>query len=203
MCRGNLLEGAAAAAAGSGLTAFFDTDLLGLGAFDLTTCREALIAKNTQGFHFRTLTAAFAVLEYFEIAWTGHTIFVDRLFAFWHGPPEHQEFADVLNGSRIEFIGQSLKHGFPRCAVIRKYANLDQSMSVQGSVSFLFDGGGEPVTTHHHDRVEVMGFGAVFFTLGRGQLNLGHAGIIGHEGKNESQNQRQQSQSGVDKRSRQ
>jgi hypothetical protein len=43
----------------------------------------------------------------------------------------------------------------------------------------------------------------VFFTLGRGQLNLGHAGIIGHEGKNESQNQRQQSQSGVDKRSRQ
>jgi hypothetical protein len=28
----------------------------------------------------------------------------------------------------------------------------------------------------------------MFFALGRGQLNLGHVGIIGHEGKNENQN---------------
>lgn len=167
---------------------FLDADLLWLGTFDRATGRQALIAKDAQRFYFWTLATAFAVLEYFEVAWTRHAVFIDRFFLVRHGAPKHQEFADVLNGRGIELVGQGLKHGFARGAVVGKDANLDQSMGVQGSVGFLFDGGGEPVTTDHHDGVEVMGFGALFFALGWGQLNLGHAGIIGHEGKNESQN---------------
>lgn len=188
VCCGDIWQVNATAPDGLSLALFLDADLLWLGAFDRATGGEALIAKNAQGFHFRTLATAFAVLEYFEVAWTGHAVFIDRFFLVRHGSPEHQEFADVLNGRGIELVGQGVKHGVPRSAVVGKDANLDQSMGVQGSVGFLFDGGGESVATDHYDGVEVMGFGAVFFALGRGQLNLGHAGIIGHEGKNESQN---------------
>ncbi len=165
-----------------------DADLFWLGPFDRAAGGETLIAKNAQSLHFWALTAALAVFEYFEITWTRHAVFIDRFFLVGHGAPEHQEFADMLNGRGIKLVGQGVKHDFPRGAVVGKYANLDQSMGVQGSVGFLFDGGSKPVTADHHDGVEVMGFGALFFALGRGQLNLGHAGIIGHEGKNESQN---------------
>lgn len=185
---GDIWQVDAAAPDGLSLTLFLDADLLWLGALNRATCGKALVAKNAQSFDFRPLAAAFAVLEYFKVAWTRHAVFIDSFFLVGHGPPEHQEFADVLDGRGVEFVGQGLKHGFPRCAVVGEDANFDQSMGVQGSVSFLFDGSGEPVTTHHNDGVEVMGFGTMFFALGRGQLNLGHAGIIGHEGKNESQN---------------
>ncbi len=94
----------------------------------------------------------------------------------------------MLNGGGVEFVGQGLEHGFPRGAVVRKDTNLDQTVRVQGGIGLLFDGGGEPVTTHHHHRVQVMRFGAMFFALGWGQLNLGHAVIIGYEGQNEIQN---------------
>ena len=162
--------------------------MLGFGAFDLATCREALIAKNAKGFHLRALAGLFAVLEHFEIAWTGHAIFIDNLFLFRHGPPEHKKFADVLNGRGIKFIGQDLKHGFTRCAVVDKDTNLDQSMGIQSGIGFFLDRGSESITTHHDHRVKMVRFGAVFFALGGGQLNLRHAGIIGDEGKNESPN---------------
>lgn len=71
-------------------------------------------------------------------------------------------------------------------------------MGVQGSVSFFFDGVSQPVAADHHHRIEVMRLGAVFFALGRGKLDLGHVGIIGHEGENERKSQKQQGQSGVD-----
>ena len=172
----------------SGLTLFLDADLLGLGPFDRTTSGKALIAKNTQGLDFRALATTFAVLEYFEVARTGHAVLVNRLFPLRHGAPEHQQFANMLNWRGVEFVSQRLKHGFAGSAVIRKNADFDQSMGVQGGVCFLFDGGSESITADHDDGVKVMGFGALFFALGRGQLNLGHAGIIGHEGKNENTN---------------
>jgi len=93
----------------------------------------------------------------------------------------------VLNRGGVELVSQGLEHGFPRCAVVRKDTDLDQPVGGQGSVGFFFDSSGEPITANHDHRVKVVRFGAVFFALGRGQLNLGHAGIIGHEGKNESQ----------------
>ena len=183
----------------SGLTALLDADLLGLGALDLAARREALIAKNAQGFDFRSLACLFAVLEDFEIAWTRHAVFIDSLFPLGHGAPQDQQLAYVLNGCGAQFVGQGLKHGFACCAVVREDPYLDQAVGVQGRISFFLDGGGKPVTAHHHDGVKVMRFGAVYFALGGGQLNLRHAGIIGYEGKNESPNQKQQGQPGVDK----
>lgn len=185
---GDILEIDAAASGKSGLTAFFDTDLLGLGALHLTTGRQALIAKNAQRFDFWTLAGHFAVFQHFDIAWARHAVFIHGLFPLWHGSPKYEKFTDMLNGSGIEFVSQSLKHGFTGCPVVRKDADLDQSMGVQSSVGFFFNSGSESITTNHDHGVKVMRFGTMFFALGRGQLNLRHAGIIGHEGKNESQN---------------
>ena len=72
----------------SGLTAFFDADLLGFDALYLTACSEALIAKHAQGFDFRALAGLFAVFQYLDITWARHAILVNRLFAFRHGAPK-------------------------------------------------------------------------------------------------------------------
>lgn len=182
----DMLEVNVAAPDGLGLTAFFDADLFRFGAFNLTACRQALVAKHAQCFDFGALAATLAVFENFKITRAGHTVFINRFFTFWHGAPEHQEFANVLNRRGVKFVRERLKYGFSRDAVVRKDANFDQPVGIQGGVSFFFDRGGEPVAAYHHDRIKMVSFGAVYFALSRGQLNLGHPGIIGHEGKNES-----------------
>ena len=163
-------------------------DRLGFGAFDLSPWGEALIAQHAQGFDFGSLAAAFAVFEDFEVAWTGHAIFINCFFPFRDGSPEHQQLADMLNRCGVQFVGQGLKHGFAGSTVIREDTNLDESVRVQGGVGFLFNRSGEPVTTYHDHGVQVMRFGAVFFALGGGQLNLRHVTIIGEEGQNEIPN---------------
>ena len=92
----------------------------------------------------------------------------------------------MLNGRCIKFVGQGLKHGFTGCAVIRENTNFYQSVRIQSGVGFFFYGVSEPIASDHDHGVKVVGFGAVFFALGGGQLNLRHTDIIGHEGKNES-----------------
>jgi len=52
-------------------------------------------------------------------------------------------------------------------------------VGVQGQVNLFFDVIGQAITTDHDDGIKVVGFGAVFLALGRGQLDLGHVGIIG------------------------
>ena len=183
---GDMLEVNVAAPDGLGLTAFFDADLFRFGAFDLTACCQALVAKHPQCFDFGALAAALAVFKDFKVTGAGHTVFVNRFFPFWRGAPEHQEFANMLNRRGVKFVRERLKHGFSRDAVVRKDTNFDQSVGVQGGVSFFFNRGSETVTAHHHDRIKMVSFGTVYFALSRGQLNLGHPGIIGHEGKNES-----------------
>lgn len=163
----------------SGLAAFFDADLFGFGALDLAAGGEALVAQHAQRFDFRALACLLAVLEHFDIAWSGHAIFVDRLFLLGHGAPQDEEFSDVLNRCRAEFIGEGLEHGFARGAVVRKYANFDQTMGVQSRVGFFFDGGSEAITANHHYGIKVMCLRTLFFALSGCQLNLGHAGIIG------------------------
>ena len=51
-------------------------------------------------------------------------------------------------------------------------------MGVQRGVDLFLDRGGEAVGADHHDRVEVMGIGAVFLALGGSQLNRSHPRII-------------------------
>ena len=168
------------------LALFLDADLLGLGALDRAASGQALVAQHAQGFNFRTLASHFAVFQHLDVAGAGLAVLVNRFLALWHGAPKHQQFANVLNWRGVEFVGQGLKHGLTGSAVVRENANFDKSVRVQRGIGFFFNGGGQAITTDHHDGVEVMGFGAVFFTLGGGQLNLRHTAIIGHEGKNES-----------------
>jgi hypothetical protein len=103
----------------------------------------------------------------------------------------------VLNWGRIEVVGQGLKHGLARHAVIRKNTNLDEAVGVQGGIGFFFDGVGQTAATDHDHGVEVMGFGAVHFALRGGKLDMGHGRIIGEGSIYEISSQKQQGESGV------
>ena len=63
-------------------------------------------------------------------------------------------------------------------AVVREHPHLDEAVRVQRQVDFLFHRGGQAVATDHHDRVEVMSFGAVVLALGRCQIDSSHTRII-------------------------
>ncbi len=71
---------------------------------------QALVAQNAQGFDFRALTVAAAVLQDFDIAWAGHAVFADFLFLWDRRAKEHQQLANVLDRSGIELVRQGLEH---------------------------------------------------------------------------------------------
>jgi hypothetical protein len=85
----------------------------------------------------------------------------------------------VLNGRGVELVGQGGRAWPHGGAIVRKDADLDQAMRLEGCVGFFFDRIGQAVTADHDDRVQVMGIGAQWFALGRGKLYLGHRRIIG------------------------
>ena len=58
------------------VSTFFDGLLLGFGPLDLTSSCQALVTQDAHGLDLRALTAARAVFQDFEIAWTGFTVFV-------------------------------------------------------------------------------------------------------------------------------
>ena len=85
----------------------------------------------------------------------------------------------MLNRRCVQFFGQCDKHGFSCGAIVRKHPHLDQAKGVQSGIGLFFNGIGQAVTTNHDDRVKVMGIGTMDFALGRGELDLRHACIIG------------------------
>ena len=104
----------------SGLAKLFEADLgFWFGALNVAARGQTLVPKHPQGFYFRPLPGTLAVLQNFEIPGAGHATFVSggALF-FGLGAPQNQQFADVLDGCRIEFFGQRLKHRFAGSAVI-------------------------------------------------------------------------------------
>jgi hypothetical protein len=151
------------------LIAFFDADGFAFGAFDLAARGEALVAKYTQRFDFWALTATFAEFEHFDIAWARQAIIILGFFPLGQGAPKHQQFADVLNWSSIQFVSQGEKHGFAGGAIIGKDAHLDQAVGIQGGVGFFFDGGGQAIAANHHHGVEVVRVSSMGFALGWGQ----------------------------------
>ncbi len=164
--------------AASGLAAFFDAGLwLRLGAFDVATGREALVAQHTQGFDFGAGAGA-AEFQDLEVTGAGHAVFIHRFFLGRLGPPEHQQFADVLDGCSIEFFRQGVEHLVAGCAVVRKHADFDQSVGIQGGVDFFFYVGSQAIATDQNHGVQVVGFSTVFFALSGCQLDLRHVGII-------------------------
>ena len=143
--------------AASRLAAFFDADLARLGAFDLAAGSKPLVAKYTQCLDLGALAAAFAVLEYLDVARTRHTVFGRYVLLGWQGPPKDQQLADVLDRRGIEFVCQCVKNGFAGGPVVRQNSYLDQAMGIQTCFDFLFDGGGQSVGANHDDRVEMVG----------------------------------------------
>lgn len=148
------------------LVAFFDADRFAFGALDLAARGQALVAKHTQCFDFWALTAAFAEFQHFDITRAWQAVFAHRFFSLRQRAPENEQFSYVLNGRRIQLVGQDLKHGFACRAVIRKYADFDESMGVQGCIGFFFDSSGQAVSADHDHGVKVVGIGAVNFALG-------------------------------------
>ncbi|MEY4882982.1 MAG: hypothetical protein RIS34_836 [Pseudomonadota bacterium] len=138
------------------MTAFFDAGLLGFGAFDRTPGCESLVAKHPKRFDFRALTTTLAVFKNFEITRAGFAVFVFGFDLGRHGTPEHQKFANVLNGRGVKFIGQRLEHGFAGGAVVSKDANFDQSMRLERQIDLFFDRLGEAIAADHHDGVEMV-----------------------------------------------
>jgi hypothetical protein len=84
----------------------------------------------------------------------------------------------VLDRGGVELVGQRLQHGVAGEAVVGENADLDQAVGLERRVGLFFYGRGEPVSTDHDDRIQVVSFGAVHLALGRGKLNGGHPRII-------------------------
>ena len=160
--------------------------LLGLlGALYCAAGGEALVAQHAQGFNFRALAAAAAVFEHLDLAGPGHAVFVipPRLFFLDFGPPQHQQFANVLDGRSAQLVAQGLVHGFARRAVVTQHADFDEAVRAQRCVGLFFNRIGQAVAANHHNGREVVGRSAVVFALGNCELNLGHRAIIGDEGR--------------------
>ncbi len=92
-------------------------DLFGFGAFDLAARCEALVAQNAQRLDFRAL-AGLAELEHLHIARTGLAVLVHGTNLLGLRAPQHQQFANVLDGRGTQFFRQTLKQGFARSAVV-------------------------------------------------------------------------------------
>jgi hypothetical protein len=55
--------------------------------------------------------------------------------------PQHQQFADVLDGRGIQLIGQGLQHGLASLAVVAEDAHLDQPVGFERGIDFLLTAG--------------------------------------------------------------
>src|SRR6185369_7689414 len=97
MCCSGCVRARSCGRPSSGLPPLLDRLLFGFfGAPDLPTRRQALVAEDPQGLDLGTLPSALAVLENLEVARARHPLLVLGSFLGRLGPPEHQQFADVL-----------------------------------------------------------------------------------------------------------
>jgi len=160
------------------LRGLFDRFLFRLGALDLPSGTQALVAQNGQGSHLGALTPARGVFEDFEVARTGFSLRVDLTRGVFFGffAPEHKQFANVLNGRGVQLIGQALQHGFSGNTVIPVNPHFDQTVCIQGEVDFFDDGFAQALGSNHDDGVEVVGEGAMFFANGGGEDDCRHRG---------------------------
>lgn len=157
---------------------FLEAFLLYFGAFDAAAWGQALVAEYAHRFDLWALTAPAAELEHLDIAGRCATLFVRSLGFFRHGPPQHQQFADVLDGGRVEAVGQCLQHGFAGHAVVREDPDFDEAVRIEGVVGFACDGFGESIVTDEDHGSKVMRLGAVFLALYGSEFDLRHGTII-------------------------
>ena len=122
---------------------------------------------------FRALARA-AKLQHFHVTRTGFTVFVQSLGFFWLRAPQHQQFANVLDGRGIQRVAQLLVNGFACAAVVVEHAHFDQPVGVQGGIDFFLYGCSQAVAADHDHGVKVVGIGTVFPAFGWGQFNMRH-----------------------------
>jgi len=149
-----------------------------LGAAHVAAWRQALVAQNAQGFDFRTLAVAAAVLQDFDVARAGHTVFADFLFLWNRRAKQHQQLANVLNRRGIELVRQGLEHVLAAGPVVRQNTDFDQAVGIERTIDFFLDAFCQTVGANHDNRVEVVRISAVIFALGRGEDYFGHGAII-------------------------
>ena len=134
-------------------SSFLNRGLFGLSPFDLTARCQTLVSQNAQSLDFWPLAAAFAVFQDFDIARTGHAVLIGRIGFLSHGSPKHKKLAYVLNGRRVELIGQGGEHFFAFEAIVPQDTNFDQAMGIERHIGFFENGGRESVVADHDHRV--------------------------------------------------
>lgn len=160
------------------MRALLHAALFRLGAFDTAARGESLVAEYAQGLDLGPLAVARTVFQYLDVARAWHPVRVFLFFLFGQRPPQHQQFANVLDRRGIKIVGQSLENLFTDGPVVRLYPHFDESVRVERCVDFLFDGSSQAGGANHHHRVEVVCFGAVILVLGGSKLYLSHTSII-------------------------
>ena len=157
---------------------FFHRGLLGLGAFDLATRRQALVTQHPHGFDLGSLAPAAAVLEHLEIARAGFAVLILGFLFGGLRAPQHQQFADMLNGRGVELVSQRLEQGVTGCAIVTQNTDLDQTVSIQGRIGLAHHGSRQAVLADHDDGFEVVRERAVLLALSGRELNGRHGVII-------------------------
>jgi 23S rRNA (uridine2552-2'-O)-methyltransferase len=155
-----------------------DRSLLGFGALDLTPCGEPLVAQHPHGFDLGALTTTAAVLQHLEVARAGFAFLVQDFFLDGFRAPQHQQFADVLDGGSVETVRQGLEQGVSDGAVVAQHTHLDESVGIESGVDFSLHGVGQAVLADHDDGFEMVRQRAVFLALSGRELNGRHGGII-------------------------
>jgi len=140
--------------------------------------RQTFVAQDPNGLDLGALPTAAAVLQDLEVTRPGLTVFVQRFFPGGLGAPQHQQFADVLDGRGVQLVGQGLEQAVAGTSVIAQHTDLDQAMGVEGGVDFALHGVGQALLPDHDDGFEVVRQRAVLLALGGRELNGRHGGII-------------------------
>jgi len=99
-------------------------------------------------------------------------------------PPQHQQFADMLDGCRVQRCANALQHGIALVALVAEHPYLDQLVRQQVDVELVQDRGGQPVLTDAHDRMQMMRLGAKRPAPGGSQRF--HRGILSDRGRRQA-----------------
>lgn len=84
----------------------------------------------------------------------------------------------MLDGRGVQFVAQLGIDFFAYGAVIPQHTYFDETMCVERRVGFFEDSRREPISTDHHDGVQVVCVGPQGTTIGSGQFNYRHPSII-------------------------
>ena len=84
----------------------------------------------------------------------------------------------MLYRSGAEFFSQCGEDGFPGFAFVRKNADFDQPVGIQGRVHFFLNGRREPVVADQDEGVQMVCISTFGAALGRRENKCRHPSII-------------------------